>query len=183
MGADDPFDTFSGTHGLTGAADTLLMFKRAASGVTLYARGRGTEEAELAVQFSKETCRWTILGQAVEVHRSDERNRVIETLRKAEGPPSGKNIVVGAELKNGNAGNKLLFKMAEAGEIERVGYGKYALPSAPSVSSVRPVRTGHQDGQDADKSTEKPPACLTARPATALKTSTDHHPQRRNVNA
>jgi hypothetical protein len=32
MGADDPFDTFSGTHGLTGAADTLLMFKRAASG-------------------------------------------------------------------------------------------------------------------------------------------------------
>jgi hypothetical protein len=73
MEADDPFDTVSGTHGLTCAADTILILKRSANGVTLYARGRDIEEAELAVQFNRNTCKWTILGQAADVHRSDER--------------------------------------------------------------------------------------------------------------
>jgi AAA domain len=37
MEADDPFDTVSGTLGLTGAADTILILKRHAGTVTLHA--------------------------------------------------------------------------------------------------------------------------------------------------
>jgi RecA-family ATPase len=62
MDADDPFDTVSGTLGLTGAADTILIVKRKAGTYTLYARGRDIEEKETALQFEKRTCRWTILG-------------------------------------------------------------------------------------------------------------------------
>jgi hypothetical protein len=62
--ADDPFDTVSGSLGLTGAADTILILKRQTGGVTLYARGRDIEERETALHFEKTTCRWSILGEA-----------------------------------------------------------------------------------------------------------------------
>ena len=45
-GADDVFDTVSGSLGLTGAADTIAIMKRDAGGVTLYVRGRDVEEFE-----------------------------------------------------------------------------------------------------------------------------------------
>src|ERR1700730_7776698 len=51
--ADDVFDTVSGSLGLTGASDTILIMKRQAGAVTLHVRGRDIEEAELALQFSK----------------------------------------------------------------------------------------------------------------------------------
>ena len=60
--ADDVFDTVSGTLGLTGAADTILIMKRQAGAVTLYVRGRDIEESEMAMQFDKSSCRWSILG-------------------------------------------------------------------------------------------------------------------------
>jgi hypothetical protein len=129
MEAHDPFDTVSGSHGITGAADTILIIKRTAAGITLYARGRDIEEAELAVQFNRNSCRWTILGQAVEVRRSDERSRVIEALKKAGGPLSAKDIMIRADLANRNATDLMLGKMAGDGEIERVDRGRYDLPA------------------------------------------------------
>jgi len=66
MSADDPFDEVSGTRGLTGAADSVLVLKRDA-GTTqpvLYGRGRDLEEIETALQFDKETGTWQILGAA-----------------------------------------------------------------------------------------------------------------------
>ena len=60
MEADDPFDMVSGTNGLTGAADTILVLKRQAGSVTLHARGRDIEEKETACRFDQVTCRWTL---------------------------------------------------------------------------------------------------------------------------
>ena len=86
--ADDAFDTVSGTLRLTGAADTILIIKRRANGVVLHARGRDIEESETAMQFDKATCKWLILGAASEVHRSDERTRIIAALKSAGQPLS-----------------------------------------------------------------------------------------------
>ena len=44
--AEDVFDTVSGSLGLTGAADTILIMKRQAGTVTLHVRGRDIEETE-----------------------------------------------------------------------------------------------------------------------------------------
>lgn len=133
MEADDPFDTVSGSTGITGAADTILILKRTAAGVTLYARGRDIEEAELAVQFNRNICKWTILGQAVEVRRSDERSRVIAALKKADGPLSVKDLMAAADLGTRNAADVLLFKMAGEGEIVRVARGQYGLPGCSTT--------------------------------------------------
>ncbi len=56
MEAEDPFDMVSGTNGLTGAADTILILRRLAGNVTLHARGRDIEERETACRFDKNTC-------------------------------------------------------------------------------------------------------------------------------
>jgi hypothetical protein len=45
MDADDIFDTVSGSHGLTGAADTILVLQRQGSGVTLHAVGRDIDQS------------------------------------------------------------------------------------------------------------------------------------------
>ena len=59
--------------GQVGCADTGIVLARGPQGATLYARGRDIEEVEHAVLFSGDTCRWTILGEAAEVRRSETR--------------------------------------------------------------------------------------------------------------
>ena len=73
--ADDPLDAISGTLGLAGCADGALVINRTAQGTSLYTRGRDIEERDSAISFDKTTCRWSILGDAAEVHRSDGRQR------------------------------------------------------------------------------------------------------------
>jgi hypothetical protein len=126
MEAEDPFDTVSGTNGLTGAADTILVLKRDGGGVTLYARGRDIEESELAVEFQRDICRWRVLGAASDVHRSDERRAVLEALRAASEPMTPRELSDVTEHAYG-ATRKLLFGMTRDGEVKRVGRGKYVL--------------------------------------------------------
>ena len=135
--ADDPFDTVSGTLGLTGAADTILILKRQPDGgVVLHARGRDIEESDTALQFDKATCRWTILGEASAVHRSAERRRVISALAEAGGPLSVGEIMAEVKLKR-NAADVLLGRMAKDGELERIGRGRYGLPA--QTANVRQI--------------------------------------------
>ena len=135
---DDPFDTVSGTLGLVGAADTVLLLKRRPSGTVLYARGRDIEESETAVQFNKATCKWTILGPAAEVQRSNERSRVLAALAEAGRPLPIKEIQTAADLPSRNATDTLLFRMVEAGEISRVAKGVYGLAEDESEEAQAP---------------------------------------------
>jgi hypothetical protein len=123
MEADDPMDAVSGTTGLTGAVDTILVLKRGVDGVTLFGRGRDIEELELAIQFERDVCRWRVLGEAADVRRSAARNAVLEALR-ADGEMTPLQIadVTG---KPRAAIRVLLGKMARDGEVRRLGKGKY----------------------------------------------------------
>jgi hypothetical protein len=158
--ADDVFDTVSGTLGLPAAADTVLILKRRQGAVTLHVRGRDIDESELALQFNKESCRWTILGTAADVFRSDERKRVLAVLKDA-GPLPPKDIQFMAELRNRNATDILLHKMVRNGEIVRTKKGRYDLSEAdigkisgkiaeegPSYKSRKDQKDGKIKGQD-----------------------------------
>ena len=70
--SDDAFDTISGTLGLTGAADTTMIIRRESNGIVLMVQGRDVEETKKAISFDSETCRWTITGDADEVHQTAE---------------------------------------------------------------------------------------------------------------
>ena len=115
LDAEDPLDQVSGTTGLTGCADTVLVLSRKSQGTILYGRGRDIEEIETAMTFEKETCRWRVLGPASEVHRSEERNQILGALSEAGGPLSVPNIAAGTGLPRNNV-DQLLYKMAKAGD-------------------------------------------------------------------
>jgi hypothetical protein len=129
MEADDPFDTVSGTLGLTGPADTIIVLKRSAGAVTLHARGRDIEEVETTIQFERSTCRWTILGAAAEVTVSRERAAVLAALTEAAGEGlSVSEIMAHTGSSSRGAMDVLLFQMRRDGSIDRIKRGVYALP-------------------------------------------------------
>jgi hypothetical protein len=118
----DAIDKISGTLGLSGAADAILVLDREGSGVTMYARGRDIEEIETAVEFDRGTCRWRVLGQASDVRRSDERKTILDALRDATAPMSPADIAAATSMAPNNV-RRLLFKMTRDGEILRTGKG------------------------------------------------------------
>jgi AAA domain len=127
MDADDPLDTISGSLGLAGAADTCLVLARTHSGTTLYVRGRDVEESEKAVLFNAERCKWSILGEAAEVHRSDSRKTILSVLQRASRPMGPADIAAGTEINRNNI-DQLLRRMSLDGEVIQVSRGRYAHP-------------------------------------------------------
>jgi hypothetical protein len=137
-GEDDPFELVSGTMGLTGAADTTLILNRGSNGTTLYGRGRDMPEVDLAVSFSKETCRWTVLGFRSEVAVSSERADILNVLARAD-KPMGPSEIASATGRSDNAVRQLLIKMVEDGEVEKQGRGKYVHPSRTAAGDGPPL--------------------------------------------
>jgi AAA domain/IclR helix-turn-helix domain len=127
MDADDPLDQVSGTTGLSGSADTVLVLNRTRSGTTtLHGRGRDIEDLEKAVQFDESTCVWTVLGGAASVRYTGERAAVLTALQEAGGPMSLADIAAASNMKANNA-RQLLLKLIKDGVVLKAGHGKYAL--------------------------------------------------------
>jgi hypothetical protein len=126
--ADDAFDTISGTLGLTGAPDTVMVIRRDTTGTTLHARGRDLVEVEKAVRFDTTTCVWTVLGDTSEVRRSSERSAVTNALAEAGEPLGPNQIATACGLKPTNV-RQLLSKMKADNIIKKASYGKYTLLS------------------------------------------------------
>jgi RecA-family ATPase len=123
--ADDAFDTVSGTLGLTGAADSVLVLRRDTSGtVILHGHGRDLEEIEMAMAFDHQSCLWRIVGDAAEIRRSTERTTILEAIQEAGEPVSPNNIAAATGMRSGNV-RRLLGKLVKEGDIEKAGYGKY----------------------------------------------------------
>jgi len=127
MSADDIFDTLSGTLGLTGAADTLLVLARTGSGqadAELHVTGRDIESNSFALRFDQSLLRWDLIGKADEVKATQQQQAVLNCLKEADEPLSPKEI---AELTGQQTSyvKKTLPKLLKAGNIQKEGYGKY----------------------------------------------------------
>src|SRR4051812_13442044 len=123
----DPFEKVSGTLGLSGAADAVLILDRDGQGSTLYGRGRDVEEIEKAVSFDKRTCRWSILGEAAEVRRTDERAVILGALADNRDNREGMSPAEIADALGLSRNNvkQLLYKMHTAGEVRKGKKGRY----------------------------------------------------------
>ena len=127
MEADDPIDTISGTLGLAGCADTALVIGRSSQGTTLYVRGRDVEENEFAVQFDKPSCRWSIIGDAADVQRSETRRHILAALAASDKPMGPKDIAEATGIRE-NTVKQRLIGMVDDGEVFKQERGKYAHP-------------------------------------------------------
>jgi AAA domain/Winged helix-turn-helix DNA-binding len=131
--AEDPLDTGSGTLGLAGSADTILVLNRTAQGVTLYSRGRDIETFERAMQFDPDTCQLRMLGDAAEVQRSETRTTILRALQGSDEPMTPREIADGSGLSS-NVVKQRLRDMVVSGEVvktpAKIRRGGYAHPSS-----------------------------------------------------
>jgi AAA domain len=125
MEATDPLDTASGSTGLTGAADSILVLNRDGQGITLYGRGRDLDDIEVAMSFDKVTAQWTVLGAANEVRRSETRNLVLDALAKSTEPLSPSNIGILTGLTPKQVEHQL-HRMMRSGDVVSPARGRYA---------------------------------------------------------
>lgn len=131
--AEDAMDRVSGSTGLTGAADAVLVLRRARGErtATLMIMGRDIEEQELALHWRAP--RWELLGDAHEHQRSAGRQAILGVLRQS-GPLGPKEI---SEILGRNRATIrwLLRQMTESGELKSED-GKYEAPP-PRTPPVR----------------------------------------------
>ena len=123
----DPVESISGTLGLSGCADGLLVLKRERGqhDAALYITGRDVDEQELALTWDPEYCVWSVAGQADEYRMSKDRAEVIEVLRK-EGRPMAPSELAPLLGKSVNAVKQLLWRMAREDWLKRDGRGGYS---------------------------------------------------------
>jgi len=134
--ADDVFDTISGTHGLTGVADTLMILGPHGEGVRLSATSRDMEGYEKALKRDAETGGWLLAGEARELAKSSERRVILNALAGA--PDDGMSAQDVADLvdKPQSTVRRSLARMVQAGEVRRVSRGRFACPDCPNVPTA-----------------------------------------------
>jgi biotin operon repressor len=135
LDADDPFDSVSGTRGLTGAADTVLVLKKdhATGRTILYGRGRDIAEIETAFELDGEHGTWRVLGEPRRVAKTIEQQE-IQNLLEDVGEPMKLAEIAEALGKSKPNVSKMLCKMVEQGIVTKTATGSYA-----SVKTVNPV--------------------------------------------
>jgi AAA domain len=144
LGAADPLDEISGSTGLSGGADGVLVLKRDRGRADAYLHVTGREieeEAELALKWNADLASWTLVGDAEEYRVSQERQDIVRIMDEAGEPMTPKEV---SELldKPPNNVKYLMWKMSKDSQLATVGKGRYSLTTnlanpltANSVSS------------------------------------------------
>lgn len=145
MDADDPFDTVSGSRGLTGAADTVLVLRRepGTGKPMLYGRGRDIEEIENAMMFDAYRGLWRVVGEAWNVAKTDERQQILDVLNASPSPMTPTQIAdeLGKERTNVQ---HLLGGLVNEGKVSKEGRGLY--------SPVHSVHSNHSLSERGEQS-------------------------------
>lgn len=122
---EDVFDEVSGTTGLSGAADSVLVLKRGEGKADfLYGRGRDLPEFEKAVSFDKTRGLWCLLGDA-DAFRGNEVELKIVSALSENGDPMSVRDIVGAVGGDYQSIKQRLYRMATAGTIRKLERGRY----------------------------------------------------------
>ena len=124
--ADDPLDSVSGTTGITGAADAVMILKRGrgqADG-TLTLAGRDVEEQELALKFHPQEGLWQLMGDAAEYSMSQERQEILSILQNV-GPKTPAQLAKILDKKRTSV-KMILSRMKDSGLVKANEKGEYS---------------------------------------------------------
>jgi RecA-family ATPase len=157
----DVFNEVSGSTGLTGAADAILIAKRArnTAEAVLHVTGRDVTEQEYGLSWHAASCTWSLLEEPVIVAQmGDTRRRILDYV--TDHPLS-----TPAEIAKGtgiqlNTVQQNVRRMVAADQLDSDGQGRY-IPSlsvsAPSALSALPrLIADTTDTTDCQSSTSLP---------------------------
>ncbi|OLT22937.1 hypothetical protein BJF78_32750 [Pseudonocardia sp. CNS-139] len=126
----------SGTHGLAGAADAVLVLERArarADGV-LHITGRDVDETDLAMAFQPDAGAWRVLdGPAEDYMLRDTRGLIMRFLRANPGTRP-KQIAEALQLDPA-AVRQTCRRMAEDGQLRATTSGQYHPADQPGSAA------------------------------------------------
>lgn len=133
MPSEDIMDTFSGTLGLTAAADTLLVLQRTTgkTDAVLHINGRDVEPGEYALKFESSTLSWQLLGDVKEIKSTELRQTVFDGIKNSDGVVTIPELVesTGLEYK---VIQRQLEELLKDGSISKPERGKYSyVPDIP----------------------------------------------------
>jgi hypothetical protein len=143
--AEDYVDAVSGTHGLAGAADAVLVLSRSrgSADAKLQITGRDVEEAEYAMTFDSIRGAWALLeGPAEDYEVGETRRKILGYLRE-NGPATPKAIAEALGLDHENV-KKACQRMARD---EQLGTSDGTYYHLSPVSLVSPEGQEGREGQ------------------------------------
>src|ERR1035437_5675086 len=80
---DNPFNSISGTLGVTAPADCLwVLIKSGITGnATLHVRGREREDGHYSLNFDKQLMEWKSIGDKIEIETTPERKEILNVFK------------------------------------------------------------------------------------------------------
>lgn len=127
--AEEIFDTVSGSFGLTGAVDTIMVLERKSNktDAVLHIQGRDVQLTELALRFYPDTFSWILRGDAHDVQDSEEQQQLYDFLKdETDGKAMGPTEVAKRTGLNASFVKRNLLKFSKHGIVERID-GLYRL--------------------------------------------------------
>jgi hypothetical protein len=135
MSSDDYLNEISGTTGLSGAADTIIVLKRARGehDGTLSITGRDVEESEHALKFHGDRGTWELLGPAADYTSAETRRQIMNCLRAGHDGAKPADVARATGLSH-DLVKKTMQRMAGDSQLEKGTAGRYYIPkTVPAV--------------------------------------------------
>jgi hypothetical protein len=129
MEAEDIMDTFSGSLGLTGAADNLLVLTTGHAGqgssyAALHVTGRDVEANSYPLNFQGGMLSWTLAGEIREMELSEQQRGIVDACKKAASPLTPKQISEISGVHHQTVKNDLPG-LLQGGNLKKTGRGAY----------------------------------------------------------
>ena len=129
--SDDPLELISGTFGLSGSADTLLVLTRTRgdADAELYVEGRDVESTELALRFDLETSvGWELMGKAKDYRETRLGEQVLEVMSEAgEGNITLSYLSKMIPDSPYPSLQSCVRRLVKSGEVKQTGRGEYVI--------------------------------------------------------
>lgn len=155
MPADDFLEEVSGTNGLAGAADAVLLLKRSrgSADAELHVTGRDINESAHAMKFDGARGQWSMLaGPATDYSLADTRRQILTYLRTAKG--STPQQIATALGLDSTLVRKTVRRMFDDGQLDTIGQGRYVPPHP--VTPVTGVTQSHPPDSDSSDNCDTP---------------------------
>lgn len=116
--SDDPLQLISGTQGLTGGVDNILVLKRSrgTADAEMFVTGRDIpEETTYGMTWDQRLCQWILTGSGPEATLPTEQAKVLHVIKSSDGSIDGRSIT--SIL---NPGKAIARGCSEWGRIQKV---------------------------------------------------------------
>jgi hypothetical protein len=131
--SEDPIDALTGSLGLSGAADGILILERITgqADAKLHITGRDVETKAYALRFEPSNLAWQMVGDASDVQTTDMKQRLFDAIKNHAFPISPKEIhdnscvLDGSNALSLNYIYKTLPILLREGTIKKVEHGSY----------------------------------------------------------